>query len=533
VLRRIALVTAVPLTLGTLTLLVGAADSVAAPPGYKANTALINGDTITTNAGITEAGKPISLEEYAAHKAGFKTTVVTGAQWIAMSASDFAKYQLLIIGDPNCSVIPTSATSTSSVWSKAVMGTSGVNPTVGNRALIGTDPEFHYVNGGGNAQPTDPSNPSTAGAEQLVQAGIMFAGGVAGATGAYFDTSCGDNGQIQSTLNRLSSRATGFTLDTSPPCGGRVAQIATTPAFSGVQDSDVVDWGCSVHISFPTYPTDWQPLIVATDTATHPTCGTDPGTGTRECGEAYVLVAGRGIVATAPDLKLAPAHDTSPSGSTHTVTATVTKSGKPAAGVKVSFDVTGLNAGATGTCAPTSCVTGADGTVRFTYRDTHGIGDDTISATATIDGSNERATATESWIKAVNHPPTANDQSVTTPLNTPKDITLTASDPDGNTLTYKIITQPEHGTLSGTGKNVIYTPDAGYSGPDSFMFTVSDGQLTSDPAAVNITVEPAAPPLANTGVETGTQLAIGLGLLALGLMLIGFGRVRVPRREAR
>jgi hypothetical protein len=130
VLRRIALVTAVTLTLGTLTLLVGAADSVAAPPGYKANTALINGDTITTNAGITEAGKPISLEEYAAHKAGFKTTVVTGAQWIAMSASDFAKYQLLIIGDPNCSVIPTSATSTSSVWSKAVMGTSGVNPTV-------------------------------------------------------------------------------------------------------------------------------------------------------------------------------------------------------------------------------------------------------------------------------------------------------------------------------------------------------------------------------------------------------------------
>ena len=529
--RRVALLAAVMLTMGTLTLLTGQGQAGAAPPGYKPKSALINGDTVTDDVGITEGGKPISLEEYAAHKAGFTTTIVTGAQWTAMKASDFAKYQLLIIGDPDCSTMPTSATSTSDVWSKAVMGTSGLNPTVGNRTLIGTDPEFHYINGGGNAKPSDPSNPSTSGAEQLVQAGIVFAGGVAGGTGAYFDTSCEDNGQIQATLNRLSSRATGFTLDTDPPCGGRVAQIATTAAFSSVQDSDVVDWGCSVHISFPTYPTDWQPLIVATDTATHPTCGTDPSTGTRECGEAYVLVSGRGITATAPDLKLTPAHDTSAEGTTHTVTATVTKSGKPAAGIKVTFDVTGLNAGATGTCAPASCVTATDGTVRFTYRDTHGLGDDTISATATIDGSNERATATESWV--ANRAPKANDQSVTTPLNTPKDITLTGSDPDGDALTYKIVKQPEHGTLSGTGKNVVYTPDAGYTGPDSFTFTVNDGKVTSAAATVSITVEPTTPPLANTGVRTSAQLGLGLALLAVGALLLALGRVRVPRRGSR
>lgn len=527
-LRRIALVTAVTLTLGTATLVAGQAGASAAPSGYKPKSALINGDTVTTNAGIKDSGgNPISLEEFAARKAGFTTKVVTGAQWTAMTAADFAKYQLLIIGDPDCQTMPTSATSTSSVWAKVVMGTSGLNPTVGNRALIGTDPEFHYVNGGGNAQPTNPADPTTSGAEHLVQAGIMYAGGAAGATGVYFDTSCADNAQIQSTLNRLSSRATGFSLDTTPPCGGRVAQIATTSAFAGVKDSDVDGWGCSVHISFPTYPTDWQPLIVATDTATHPTCGTDPNTGTRECGEAYVLVSGRGITATAPDLKLAPAHGTAPAGGTHTVVATVTTGGKPAANVKVSFDVTGLNPGATGTCVPASCASAPDGTVRFTYRDTHGLGDDTISATATIAGSNERATATVSWVKVVNHPPTATEQSVTTPINTPKHITLGASDPDGNPLTYKITQEPAHGKLSGSGKNVIYTPDPGYTGPDVFLFTASDGQFTTSAQAVTITVVPTgAPPLANTGVETSTQVGAGLGLLGVGLLLLSLGFVR-------
>src|SRR5438552_559609 len=145
-LRKVSLMLAFALLLTGVALLTGGGGAQATPPGYKAKSALINGDTVTTATGITDSGgKPISLEEFAARKAGFTTTVVTGAQWTAMTASDFAKYQLLIMGDPNCSVTPTSATSTSGVWGKVVMGTSGLNPSVGNRTLIGTDPEFHYI----------------------------------------------------------------------------------------------------------------------------------------------------------------------------------------------------------------------------------------------------------------------------------------------------------------------------------------------------------------------------------------------------
>ena len=57
-------------------------------------------------------------------------------------------------------------------------------------------------------------------------------------------------------------------------------------------------------------------------------------------------------------------------------------------------------------------------------------------------------------------------------------------------LTFAVGTGPSHGSLSGSGANLTYTPAPGYSGPDSFTFTVNDGQATSAPATVSITVTP-------------------------------------------
>ncbi len=105
------------------------------------------------------------------------------------------------------------------------------------------------------------------------------------------------------------------------------------------------------------------------------------------------------------------------------------------------------------------------------------------------DGAAFSNTATVSiTVTAVNDPPVANPQAVTTPQNTPLAITLTGSDPDGNPLTYAIGTPPAHGSLTGTPPNVTYTPTTSYVGPDSFTFTVNDGTVTSAPATVSITV---------------------------------------------
>ena len=67
-------------------------------------------------------------------------------------------------------------------------------------------------------------------------------------------------------------------------------------------------------------------------------------------------------------------------------------------------------------------------------------------------------------------------------------IQLSASDIDGDTLTYSII-DPLNGSLDGQAPNLTYTPTAGFIGLDSFTFTVSDGIESSLPATVSITIE--------------------------------------------
>ena len=111
------------------------------------------------------------------------------------------------------------------------------------------------------------------------------------------------------------------------------------------------------------------------------------------------------------------------------------------------------------------------------------------------DGKLDSATATVSiTVTAVNDAPVADSQSVTTEQNTAKNITLTGSDVDGDTLTYHIMDQPAKGSLSGTAPNVTYTPNANYNGSDSFTFMANDGKVDSNAATVSITVNAPKPP---------------------------------------
>ena len=88
-----------------------------------------------------------------------------------------------------------------------------------------------------------------------------------------------------------------------------------------------------------------------------------------------------------------------------------------------------------------------------------------------------------------NTAPVATGQSVTVDGITPTTITLQATDFNvNNVLSYTVVAGPAHGTLSGTGPNLVYTADAGYSGPDSFTFKANDGGKESNVATVTITV---------------------------------------------
>lgn len=106
--------------------------------------------------------------------------------------------------------------------------------------------------------------------------------------------------------------------------------------------------------------------------------------------------------------------------------------------------------------------------------------------------------------RVANQPPTANAQAVTTNEDTPVSITLTGSDPDGDDLTFTVVTQPSHGSLSGMPPKLIYSPAANFNGNDSFTFKVNDGTADSNIATVSITVNSstASLKLAPTGPTT-------------------------------
>src|ERR1700688_4456398 len=95
--RRMVAVLAVTL------LAAGSADVVGSQAAQAATKplALILGTSVTVP-GPPPAAANESLEQYEAEKDGFTVTSVTGAQWDAMTAAQFARYRVLIIGDPTC-----------------------------------------------------------------------------------------------------------------------------------------------------------------------------------------------------------------------------------------------------------------------------------------------------------------------------------------------------------------------------------------------------------------------------------------------
>ncbi|MBN1756672.1 MAG: tandem-95 repeat protein, partial [Chitinispirillaceae bacterium] len=98
-----------------------------------------------------------------------------------------------------------------------------------------------------------------------------------------------------------------------------------------------------------------------------------------------------------------------------------------------------------------------------------------------------------------NLPPWAVAQQLTTNEDTPLSITIMANDIDGPTLSYSIVTNPTHGTLSGSGQNYTYTSTSNFYGTDFFEFSAHDGQLGSNIARVDITVNAVNdPPVVST-----------------------------------
>ncbi|MGH8126894.1 MAG: Ig-like domain-containing protein [Gammaproteobacteria bacterium] len=144
-----------------------------------------------------------------------------------------------------------------------------------------------------------------------------------------------------------------------------------------------------------------------------------------------------------------------------------------------------------GSVSITNASTGA-----FTYTPNNNYsGSDSFTFEATDSAGLTSNTATESVTVnssgGGNNPPTASNGSITTNENTAKSGTLSASDPDGDALTFSIVSQPSHGSVSITNASsgaFTYTPNSNYYGSDSFTFKANDGQADSNTATESVTV---------------------------------------------
>lgn len=154
-----------------------------------------------------------------------------------------------------------------------------------------------------------------------------------------------------------------------------------------------------------------------------------------------------------------------------------------------------------GSCEYTSLVDALSDS--FTYEVSDGFLTDSATVSISIDPTNNA--------------PVAVDLTLNTNEDTPVIGQIVATDSDSVSLTYVIVTQPSHGSVSLNASNgsLTYTPGLNYFGSDSFTFKVSDGSAESlvRTASVVISSVNDVPTAQNDSVNTEQNTAVAISLL--------------------
>lgn len=120
--------------------------------------------------------------------------------------------------------------------------------------------------------------------------------------------------------------------------------------------------------------------------------------------------------------------------------------------------------------------------------------------------------------------PIARELEIKTYRNIPYHAQFLSTDAEGDDVTYAVVQEPKHGTVTVDGAEFLYTPAEGRTGTDSFTYAATDASgNASTPATVSVTVSKtksgvtyadtgnstaaaAAQQLAEEGVFTGAKI---------------------------
>jgi hypothetical protein len=108
------------------------------------------------------------------------------------------------------------------------------------------------------------------------------------------------------------------------------------------------------------------------------------------------------------------------------------------------------------------------------------------------------------------------------------DVLANDSDPDGDMLTLTGVSDPANGTAATENGQVRYTPDAGFSGTETFTYAVFDGNGGSDSAGVTVTVQGAT----DGGMDHGDHGSGGEGLPGTAEEIEAFVAAELARTDS-
>jgi hypothetical protein len=196
---------------------------------------------------------PTPTEKSIAEAAGYAVVVKDAESWSAMTTAQFRAYNAIVFPDPHCTpegvATPlNTATETRATWSPAVTG-----PTV----VIGTDPVDH-------ADPADTPGAGNPAPSTLMRNAINFAASGT-TTGMYMSLSCYYFSATETTpVPALAGFGT-FTVRGQGSSSNTVNVLAPEHAVMlGLNNTNMSNWGKSMHEWFVSYPEDWSALAEET-----------------------------------------------------------------------------------------------------------------------------------------------------------------------------------------------------------------------------------------------------------------------------
>ncbi len=162
----------------------------------------------------------------------------------------------------------------------------------------------------------------------------------------------------------------------------------------------------------------------------------------------------------------------------------------------------------------------SSGEVEYTpENDFHG--EDSFSYIITVNGIPSNPATVTITVRPVNDPPQAEDDTVTTPEETPVTIDVLANDSDVDdgidSSSIEIVSSPNHGIATVNNGKITYHPAVDFFGTDRLTYRVSDGEgLQSNIASVSITVTSVNdPPVAvDDTADTGKNRPVTIDILA-------------------